>query len=165
MKQNRTFIFIMLLLIVLGLSACSSKADPELNKNFSPLNNESIYYYQDSQYFWYYKDKFQNLSIDTVSLSMGLDWFVEQYHEVYTGESDYFYISTFDTPNISTYDLVNMYNKDANKLNYLKPFLDCYLLMDENQKPSEDELETIKKTIMYALDYYISGKDFGGTLE
>ena len=96
---------------------------------------------------------------------MGLDWFVDQYDEVYTGKADYFYVSTFDKPNISTSDLVKIYNDSPDSLYYLKPFLDCYLLMNKNQKPSEEELENIKKIILYALDYYINGKDFIGILE
>lgn len=151
--------------MVLGLSACSSKSDQELNKKFSTYNRENIYYSQDSKYYWYYEQKFENLPIDTVLLSMGLDWFVDQYDEVYMGKADYFYVPAFDTPNVSTYDLVNMYNNDIDNLNYLKPFIDCYLLMNKNSKPSKDELETIKETILYALDYYIGGKDFAGTLE
>lgn len=109
--------------------------------------------------------KFDNLSIDTVSLAMGLNWFIEQYDEIYTGKAGYFYVSAFDTPNVSTNDMLKMYNSSPNSLYYLKPFVDCYLLMDKNSEPSKDELETIKETILYALDYYIDGKDFIGTLE
>lgn len=165
MKQKRTVTFILLLLIVLGLSACSSKSDPELNDKYSPLSSEKIYSSFESAYYDYYNKKFQNLSIETVLLSMGLDWFVDQYDEVYTGKANYFYISAFDTPNISTKDLVKMYNDSPDSLCYLKPFIECYLLMDKDHKPSEEELETIKETILYALDYYINGKDFSGTLE
>lgn len=155
----------MLLLTVIGLSACSSKSDPELNDKFSPYSSEKIYSSFGSRYYEYYNEKFQNLSIDTVLLSMGLDWFVDQYDEVYTGKADYFYVSAFDTPNISTSDLVKIYNDSPDSFYYLKPFLDCYLLMNKNHKPSEEELENIKETILYALDYYINGKDFVGILE
>ena len=160
MKQNRTFIFIMLLLTMLSLAACSSKSDPELNDKFSPLSSEKIYSYSESTYYDYYDEKFKNLSIDTVSLDMGLDWFVRKYDEVYTGKADYFYIYAFDTPNDSTYDLVKMYNDSPDSLYYLKPYIDCYLLMNEDKMPSEEELENIKVTILYALEYYINGKDF-----
>ena len=165
MKQKCTFTFIMLLLTMLVLSACSSKSDPELNDKFSPLSSEKIYSSFESAYYDYYNEKFQNLSIDTISLSMGLDWFVDKYNEVYTGKADYFYISAFDTPNISTNDLVKMYNNSPDSLYYLKPFIDCYLLMNKDQKPSKEELEDIKEAILYALDYYINGKDFIGALE
>lgn len=80
----------MLLLTMLGISACSSQSDPELNDKFSPLSGAKNYSSFDSTYYDYYNDKFNNLSIDTVLLSMGLDWFVNQYDEVYTGKSDYF---------------------------------------------------------------------------
>lgn len=167
MKKNNTKIIVsVLLLFILGLTACSSKSDQELNKNFSPLNNESISYYaKDSQYYWYYRDAFENLPIDTIPLSMGLDWYVSQYDDVYVGKEDFFYISAFDTPNISTNDLVKLYISSQDSLYYLKPFLDCYLLMDKNHSPSEEELKLIKETILYALDYYINGNDFIGTLK
>lgn len=37
--------------------------------------------------------------------------------------------------------------------------------MDKDKRPSDEDMETIKETILYALDYYINGKDFIGTLE
>lgn len=76
MKNNRTFIFIMLLLTILGSSACSNQSDTELNDKFSPISSEKIYSSFSSKFYDYYNNKFQNLSIDTVPLSMGLDWFV-----------------------------------------------------------------------------------------
>lgn len=96
---------------------------------------------------------------------MGLHLLVIQYNDVYTGKEDCFYISAFDTPNISTNNLKILYNDQPDRLSYLKPFIDCYVLMDKDNKPSEDKLKTIKETILYALDYYINGKDFTGTLE
>lgn len=164
-KNNKKILYLFYIFFILGLTACSSKSDTELNDKFSPISSEKIYSSADSQYYSYYRDKFENLSIKTIPLSMGLDWYVENYHEVYTGKTDYFYVSAFNTPNISTDDLISIYNKDTDTLYYLKPFIDCYLLMDKNKKPSEEELQTIKETILYALDYYINGKDFVGTLE
>ena len=167
MKKNTTKIILFILCFLLcGLTACSSKSDPELNKDFSPIKSEgAIYSHRGSKYCDYYEDKFQNLSIDVVALTMGLDWFVRYYDDVYTGKEEYFYISAFNTPNISTEDLVDLYNRNPDGLYYLKPYLDCYQLMNKNKKPSEEELETIKETILYALEYYINGKDFTGTLD
>ena len=140
------------------LCGCS-KSDPELNEDYSPYNSSSIYK-SNSDYYSFYSDKFDNLPIDTVLLSMGLHWFVEQYDLVYQGKEKYFYISAFDTPNISTKELLKMYNDDKENLYFLKPFLDCYILMDKNNEPSDEDMQNIKSTILYALDYYCNGKDF-----
>lgn len=162
--KRKTLVILTLCLLILCLSACYRKSDPELNLEYSPLRSGEYSSFQ-NQYCNYYEEKFQNLSIDVILLSMGLHSFVEQYDNVYTGKEDYFYRSEFDNPNYSTKDLVNLYNKNPDDLYYLKPYIDCYLLMDKNKKPSEKELENIKETILYALDYYLKGKDFIGTLE
>ena len=149
-----------LLIICISVMLCGcSKADPELNDSFSPYNSESPYN-SDSEYYYSYADKFDNLSIDTVLLSMGLNWFVEQYDSVYQGKEKYFYISAFDTPNISTNELLSLHNNDKENLYFLKPFLGCYVLMDKNDEPSDEDLQNIKDAILYALDYYYNGKDF-----
>lgn len=170
--MNKRFfaVFFLIVIIISGIAVYihieTTKPDPELNKKFSPYGGEDIYPYYDSQYYKYYENKFENLPIDTVLLSMGLHWFVDSYDKVYTGKTDVFYEHGFDgSPNRMTKDLLALYNTDSEKYYYLKPLLDCYLLMNEDYKPSEEELETIKETILYALDYYINGKDFIGTLE
>lgn len=134
------------------LCGCS-KADPELNEKFSPYNAASTYK-SNSEFYYFYADKFDDISIDTVSLSMGLDWFVEQYDFVYQGKEKYFFVSAFDTPNISTKKLLDIYNADKENLYFLKPFLDCYILMGKNSEPSDEDMQNIKDTILYALDYY-----------
>lgn len=50
MKQNRTFTFIMLLLIVLELSACSSQATVLNGKYISTFNNEIYYTFNGENY-------------------------------------------------------------------------------------------------------------------
>lgn len=56
MKQNRNFIFIMLLLIVLGLSACSAQTTVLSGKYISTFNNEIYYTFNGENYstnnFW-----------------------------------------------------------------------------------------------------------------
>lgn len=96
---------------------------------------------------------------------MNLISFEISFFIILQNQTDCFYISAFDTPNVSTKDLVKKYNDSPDSLYYLKPFLDCYLLMDKEHNPSKEELKIIKETILYALDYYINGKDFCGTLE
>lgn len=50
MKQNRTFTFIMLLLIVLGLSACSSQTTVLSGKYISTFNHEIYYTFNGENY-------------------------------------------------------------------------------------------------------------------
>ena len=154
---------LMIMVCILMLCGCA-KADPELNENYSPYNSSSTYK-SDSKYYSYYAEKIEKLSIETVLLSMGLDWYVDQYDMVYRGEEKYFYVSAFDTPSISTNELLNMYNADKDNLYYLKPFLDCYVLMDKNDEPSDEDMKVIKESILYALEFYYNGKDFVGKLD
>ena len=157
--MKRNIVKIVFIICTMTMLCGCSKADPELNEDLSPLSSSSTYK-SNSDYYYFYSDKFNNLSIDTVPLSMGLDWFVEQYDLVYQGKEKYFYISAFDTPNTSTNALLGMYNDDKENLYFLKPFLDCYILMDKNSEPSDEDMQNIKSTILYALDYYCNGKDF-----
>lgn len=159
--MKRNIIKILFIICTMMMLCGCSKSDPELNEEFSPLSSSSTYK-SNSEYYYFYSEKFNNLHIDTVSLSMGLDWFVDQYDLVYQGEEKYFYVSAFNTPNVSTNELLNMYNNDKDNLYFLKPFLDCYILMDKNKEPSEEKMKEIKSTILYALDYYCNGKDYIG---
>lgn len=136
----------------------TSRPDPELNEKLYIEN------YKSTKYLDYYRDLFIQVGYST-HLKMGLDWYVIQYHEVYTNKSNVFYSGAFDSRDNSTRKLLNLYNSDNETYYYLKPYLDCYLLMDKDRKPSDEKLETIKETILYALDYYINGEDFVGTLE
>ena len=170
-KQKRIIflicvVFSILFFIIIYLYTNTNKSDPELNLSFSPIRG-GIYNYHynpniNDQYYWYYQDKFNNLPIDiTFPISLKLDWLIIKYDEVYTGKEDYFYIWGWDDSN----DLLKLYNNNPESYYYLKPYLDCYLLMDRNKKPYKKELETIKEAILYALEYYINGKDFVGSLE
>ncbi len=161
--MKKSVVKMIIILCTIILCGCA-KIDLELNEEHSPYNSSSPYN-SNSDYYFYYKEKMENLSIDAVTLSMGLDWFVNQYDMVYQGKENYFYVSAFDTPNISTNELLNMYNNDKDNLYYLKPFLDCYVLMDNSIEPSEEDMQNIKTAILYALEYYYNGKDFKGNLK
>ncbi|MBD5555225.1 MAG: hypothetical protein HDQ95_07800 [Roseburia sp.] len=165
MDKKLLVLFGVFFAIVFGgiLVAYQTRPDPELNAAFSPIDPKHTYYRTDSQYFLYYEHKFQDLPVDAVSLSVGLHWFVERYDEVYTGKRKYFYESAFE--GWYTKDVLKLYYSDNEKYYYLKPFLDCYLLMDEDYRPSDSKMETIKETILYALEYYCNGEDFVGTLD
>lgn len=140
----------------------TTQPDPELNiELYCDMRHNK-------KYLDFYSSLFKKLNFE-INFSMALDWVVISYEDIYTNKEDIFYNGAFDSRQKSgeknVKDLLDLYDTDNEKYYYLKPFLDCYLLMNKDHKPTEKELETIKKTILYALDYYINGKDFVGTLE
>lgn len=155
--MKKKIIIIINTIIVFMLSICiytsHTKSDTDLNRE--------LYYdiAHDSEYLEYYKTLFENEDYN-LNLKMGLDWFVLSYDDVYTHKTKTFYSNAFDTPSTSTNKLLNLYNSDNKKYHYLKPYLDCYLLLDEEDEVDKEELEKVKSTILYAIDFYINGVDF-----
>lgn len=155
MKKKLIVILFAIIIFILSMFAYINytQSDKELNRKL---------YYEiahNDKYLDYYKLLFDDEGYNT-NLKMGLDWFVMTYDDVYTHKSKTFYSSAFDTPSTSTKELLRLYNSDTKKYYYLKPYLDCYLLMNKEHEVSKEELENIKSTILYAIDYYINGVDY-----
>ena len=166
MKGNyQKKIIIVMSLFLLGLAGCA-KSDPELNMKFSPYESGGSYCRANSEYLDYYNQRFRELSVETDLIDMSLHWFIEEYDKVYMGKSDYFYLKDINSDGRYS-DLIEVYNANQDTLYYLKPLCDCYQLMDHYQyiPPNESELENVKEKILYALEYYINGKDARVMLE
>lgn len=165
MKCKHYFTKILAICIISFVLTGCSKTDPELNEGTIDSIYDISMDNEKSKYLDVYREKFANTDIAgykdyTPRLVMGLHWFIEDYVEVYSGKDKYFYGNGFDTPAISTLELLNLYKADTEKYYYLKPYLDCYLLMDKDHKVTDKELVTIKETILYAIDYYVNGIDY-----
>ena len=165
MKCKHYFTKILIICIVSSVLTGCSKTDPELNEDTINYLYETSTDNKKSKYLDIYRGKFANTDVDgykdyTPQLVMGLHWFIEDYIEAYSGKDKYFYGNGFDTPSISTLKLLNLYNTDTEKYYYLKPYLDCYLLMDKDSIVADEELATIKETILYAIDFYVNGVDY-----
>lgn len=135
------------------------KVDPELNSD--------LYYEvaRNDEYLNYYKNLFEDIEYEN-NLKMAIHWIIMSYENVYSKKEKTFYNDALfeswstETNEKSTQELLNLYNSDNEKYYYLKPYLDCYLLMDEENEVGKEELEKIKSTIIYAIDFYVNGVDF-----
>lgn len=134
-----------------------TQPDPELNSSFY---FQTIRY---SEYMEEYKEYFEDLNFG-IHFSMSLYWFVSAYEDVYTHKSKVYYNGALDNfpdkGETNARGLAILYNSDPEKYYYLKPFVDCYLLMDKNHKVTDEGLKKIKETILYAIDYYANGVDY-----
>lgn len=152
-------IIILITSIVIYIYIGVPKVDPELNSD--------LYYEvaRNDEYLKYYKNLFEDIKYEN-NLKMSMHWIIMSYEDVYSKKEKTFYNDaifeslTTEANEKTTQELLNLYNSDNEKYHYLKPYLDCYLLMNKEHEVSKEELENIKSTILYAIDYYINGVDY-----
>lgn len=163
MKKKASIIFFAILIFIIGIGICTYISIPKVDTEL----NSDLYYElaRNDEYLNHYKGLFEDIGYEN-NLEMAIHWIIMSYEDIYSKKETTFYNGalfeswTTKTSEITTKELLSLYNSDTKKYYYLKPYLDCYLLMNKKHEVSKEELENIKSTILYAIDYYINGVDF-----
>lgn len=157
MKQNRTFTFIMLLLIVLGLSACSSQAkDNSLNITFSEYyqnadDYEKIYPLL-NEYFSCIQSAYDK------SDKSDLESFVLP--DEYTNVSNQLSETSNDNSGFIVEGKTNLSKEYLARLQLLEPYLRAEVLLTEKEmlsSPNEEWYTNVNTFLTDALSEYENG--------
>ena len=157
MKQNRTFTFIMLLLIVLGLSACSSQAkDNSLNITFSEYyqnadDYEKIYPLL-NEYFSCIQSAYDK------SDKSDLESFVLP--DEYTNVSNQLSETSNDNSGFIVEGKTNLSKEYLARLQLLEPYLRAEVLLTEKEmlsSPNEEWYTNMNTFLTDALSEYENG--------
>ena len=145
------FGIIICFLVITIITIITPKYDKELNNVYNNIYTECK-----TATYYYYSDLFKNSLPKKylLHLNSGLQGLIDAYDEVYSKKSKYFYHGMFEGL-YQAEPLNGLYNSDPEFYYFLKPFLDCYNLMDKNNEVSEKELLKIKETILAAKEFYI----------